>query len=93
MNVHSSVCAPLAAFNDPFAVAFDHAVLERKSHGYGRIVGAAFTPSFRQVASQQLYVRDAIDQATARVVRQLLGEIGQHLGGDPSAQSRKISAE
>ncbi len=38
--------AALPAFNDALAGAFDHAVLERESHGHGRIVGAAFAPSF-----------------------------------------------
>jgi hypothetical protein len=41
--------APLAAFNDTVARAFDHAVLERKFHR-GRTISTAFTPSFRQIA-------------------------------------------
>jgi hypothetical protein len=42
--------APLAAFNDTVARAFDHAALERKFHRYGRIISTAFAPSFRQIA-------------------------------------------
>src|ERR1039458_879402 len=39
--------APLAAFDGASARALDHAVLERKFHGQGRIIGIAFAPGFR----------------------------------------------
>ena len=39
--------APLAAFDGASARALDHTVLEREFHGHGRIIGAAFAPSFR----------------------------------------------
>src|SRR5271168_1829156 len=43
--------ALLAAFDGTSACALDHAVLERKFHGHGRVIGAAFVPGFRQIAS------------------------------------------
>src|SRR5437588_5098520 len=43
--------ALLAAFDCPPGRALDHTVVERKVHGHGRIIGAAFTPGFRQIAA------------------------------------------
>ena len=70
--------------------ALDQTVLVREFHGHGRIVGAAFAPGFRQIALEQLHISDAIDEAATRVARQLLGEIGQHLGRDLRAQGREV---
>src|SRR5512135_2212956 len=43
--------APLATFDGLSARALDHTVFERKVHGHGRIIGVAFAPGFRQIAS------------------------------------------
>ena len=43
--------ARLTAFDGLSTRALDHAVLERKVHGYGRIIGVALAPGFRQVTS------------------------------------------
>src|SRR5689334_2212334 len=64
--------ARLTAFDGPSTRALDHAVLERKVHGYGRIIGVAFAPGFCQIASQQFHVSDAIDQPPTCIARQLL---------------------
>ena len=48
MKVHNSVTSlRSAAFDGASARTIDHAVLERKVHGHGRIIGEAFAPGFR----------------------------------------------
>src|SRR6516165_5305417 len=78
------------ALHHAAAVAVDRLVVERKTHRDRGVVGVALTPSLGEIALQQLDVGDAIDHALARIRRQFLGEIGQHLGRDVPAQTREI---
>src|SRR5437879_4096832 len=72
------------------AVALDGLVVERKPHCDGGVVGVALAPRLGQVALQQLDVGDPIDDVLARIRRQLLREIGEHLGRNVPAQPREI---
>ncbi len=47
---------------------------------------------FREIALQQLDVADLIHDAAAGIVRQLLGEVGQHFRRDARAQGGEILA-
>src|SRR5690349_19151986 len=80
----------LAAVDQAPAGAIERAVGERKAHRDRRILGGALAPGFRKVALHEPYVRDPVDHATARILRQLLGEIGEHLGRDVAAQRADV---
>src|SRR5260370_36310675 len=68
------------ALDYPPTGAVNHRIVERKPHRNRRIVGAALAPSFRKIALQELDIGDAVHDAAACVLRQILGEIGYHFG-------------
>ena len=67
-------------------------VIEREAHGDGGVFVDAFAPRLRQVALQQLHVRDAVDDALAAVLLQFVVEIGGHFRRRHAAQRAKILA-
>src|SRR6185503_8795832 len=80
------------AFGSFAGGAIDIAVFERIAHRDARIFLVAFTPCLGKIALQELHVADLVDDAAARVLRQFLGVVGQHLGREMRAQAGEILA-
>src|SRR5437899_2213253 len=80
------------AFDNPPAGTVDRGIVEREPHRNGRIVGAALAPGFRKIALQELDIGDAVHDAAARILRQILGEIGHHFGRSAGPQGVEILA-
>src|SRR5258706_2538173 len=74
----------------PPASTIDHGIVEREPHRNGRIVGAALAPSLCKIALQELDIGDAVHDAAARILRQILREIGHHFGRGMGSQRPEI---
>src|ERR1043166_2587735 len=68
----------------------DHLVVERIAHRDGGVLVVALAPGFRQIALQQLDVGDLVDDAAAGVLRELLGEVRQHLRREVRAERAEV---
>src|SRR6266852_2918934 len=78
------------ALDNPPTRTVDRGIVEGEPHRNSRIVGAALAPSFRKIALQQLDVGDAVHDAAARVLRQILGEIRHHFGRGTGSQHTEV---
>src|SRR5882672_8985890 len=76
--------------DNPPTGAVDHRIVEGEPHRNGRVVSAALAPSFRKIALQELDIRDAVHHAAARILRQVLREIGHHFGRGAGPQRIEI---
>src|SRR5258706_7617707 len=78
------------ALDNPPTGTVDHGIVKREPHRKGRIVGAALAPSLCKIALQELDIGDAVHDAAARILCQILGEIGPHFGRGMGSQRTEI---
>ena len=62
------------ARDDAARGAIEHGVVQRKAHGDAGVVGIGFAPGLGEVALQEGDVRDFVDEAAPRVLREIEAE-------------------